>query len=402
MTQISTDSFPHLFSQLTIGAFDLPHRVIMAPLTRSRAGEGNVPREINAEYYRQRSTAALIVSEATQISAEGVGYPDTPGIHSREQIEGWRIVTDEVHSAGGMIVCQLWHVGRISHPDYQPSGALPVSASAIAPPGTKRTPSGDKPYVAPRALETDEVARVVRDFAQATRNARDAGFDGVEIHGANAYLIDQFLRTGTNKRTDRYGGSLENRSRFALEVTEAVVVAWSADRVGVRLSPQNLPSNGVHDTDPAETFGFLSEQLRPLGLAYVHVVEPLAHDTRFGIESPLERITPIIRRAFGGPLIANGGYDAARAEGAIGSGGADAVAFGRPFIANPDLPARMRSGIELAEADPSTYYGGGAHGYTDFPAIADLPEPNGVQLLANHESALDVLNGFSIPSFRAD
>lgn len=358
--------FPHLFSPVRIGAWDLPHRVVMAPLTRCRAGKGNVPRELNAEYYRQRSSAALIISEATQISPEGVGYANTPGMYNAEQVAGWRLVTDAVHKAGGRILCQLWHVGRISHPDFQPGGALPVSASAIAPPGKKHTPSGEKPYVAPRPLETEEVARVVADYAHAARLAQQAGFDGVEIHAANTYLIDQFLRTGTNRRTDRYGGSLANRARFAIEVTEAVVGVWSADRVGIRLSPQNQPGSGVMDDDPAETFGFVVERLNAFNLAYMHIVEPLAHDTRFGIEKPLQRITPLLRRISRAPLLANGGYDAARAEGAIGSGGAEAVSFGRPFISNPDLPERYRIGAAIAPSDPSTYYGGTELGYTDY------------------------------------
>ena len=370
MSQAQPAPYPHLFSPVRLGALSLPHRVLMAPLTRSRAGPGAVPHALHAEYYRQRASAGLIISEASPISWEGVGYPDTPGIHTPEQVAGWRLVTRAVHDAGGLIACQLWHVGRISHPDYQPGGRAPVSASSITPPGEKRTPTGNKSYVAPRPLDTTEIPRVVADYVHAARCAIGAGFDAVEVHAANSYLIDQFLRSGTNVRTDRYGGSLENRLRFLVEVVSAVVEAIGADRTGVRLSPQNAPASGVFDADPAETFSAAAAALNPFALAFVHVVEHLASDNRFGIPDPLVRLTPLIRRAFTGPLIANGGYDAARAEGAIGSGGADAVSFGRLFISNPDLPARFLAGAALNPPDPSTYYSSGPRGYTDYPAMA--------------------------------
>ena len=341
-------------------------------MTRNRAGEGNAPTRINAEYYAQRASAGLIITEATQVSPRGVGYPDTPGIHSGAQVEGWRRVTDAVHERGGRIFLQLWHVGRISHPALQPEGERPVAPSAVRPEGEARTPEGSQPFVTPRALETEEVAGVVDAFRAGARRAREAGFDGVEVHGANGYLVDQFLRDGTNRRDDRYGGSVEDRARFLDEVVEAAVDVWGAGRVGVRLSPLS-GFNDMCDADPAATFGHAAARLDDHGLAYLHVVEPDPGDGRPTPGDALDRERPEvlgrIRDAFTGPLMANDGYDRDAAERAIRSGFADLVSFGRPFLANPDLPERLAERAPLNEPDRSTFYGGGEEGYTDYPRL---------------------------------
>jgi N-ethylmaleimide reductase len=350
---------PDLFTPIQLGALALPNRIVMAPMTRNRAGAGNVPGALAAEYYRQRASAGLIVTEATQVSSQGVGYPGTPGIHDELQVAGWRRVTDAVHAAGGRIFLQLWHVGRISHPSLQPDGALPVAPSAIAAAGDAFTASGPQPFVTPRALATAEIPGVVGQFENGARLARAAGFDGVEIHGANGYLIDQFLRDGTNRRTDRYGGSLENRARFLLEVTEAVAGVWGADRVGVRLSPQS-DFNDMHDSDPRATFGHAALALAPFGLAYLHVVEPVGTATPLALD---------LKEAFEGPLMVNGGYTRPLAEAVLARGEADLVSFGAPFLANPDLPLRLARNAPLNAPDPATFYGGDAHGYTDYPAL---------------------------------
>jgi N-ethylmaleimide reductase len=354
-----------LLSPVRIGELELRNRVLMAPMTRNRAGEGNVPTALNAAYYAQRASAGLIVTEATQVSPQGVGYPGTPGIHSDAQVDGWRGVTRAVHDRGGRIFLQLWHVGRISHPDLQPGGALPVAPSAIAAAGNAMTPSGPKPFVTPRALATEEIEGVVRQFADGARRAREAGFDGVEIHGANGYLVDQFLRSATNQRTDLYGGSLANRARFLLAVTAAVREVWGPGRVGVRLSPTSS-FNDMHDADPEATFTYAAEALDGLGLAYLHVTEmrPAAP------EVPL--VTPAMRRSFRGSLIINGGFDRDTAEAALRQGEGDAVAFATKFLANPDLPERFVAGAPLNTANRATMYGGGAEGYTDYPALDGL------------------------------
>src|SRR5580692_1932961 len=278
-------SGPDIFSPFTLGPLTLPNRVVMAPMTRNRAGPGNVPVELNATYYAQRASAGLIVSEATQVSPQGIGYPGTPGIHSPEQVAGWKLVTDAVHKAKGRIYLQLWHVGRISHPSLQPDGALPVAPSAIAPAGQAMTYDGMKPFVTPRALETAEIAGVIADYRRGAENAKTAGFDGVELHGANGYLIDQFLRDGTNKRTDRYGGSASNRARFLTEVTQALIGEWGGERVGVRLSPTN-PYNDIADSNPAATFSIAANELNRLGIAYLHIVEPGPDDPVAAGEMP--------------------------------------------------------------------------------------------------------------------
>ncbi len=345
----------------------MPNRVVMAPMTRNRAGPGNVPGPLNATYYAQRASAGLIISEATQVSPQGLGYPGTPGIHSAEQVAGWKGVTDAVHHAGGRIFLQLWHVGRISHPSLQPDGALPVAPSAIAPEGQAWTLSGMQPYVTPRALETHEVAAIVEDFRRGAAHAKQAGFDGVELHGANGYLVDQFLRDKTNRRTDRYGGSAANRVRFLIEITQALIGEWGADRVGVRLSPTN-PYNDVADSNPAATFAAAVGALNRLGIAYLHIVEPGTTDPVAAGEVP---DIAFFRRLWGGALIANKGYDLDRANAVLRDGTADLVSFATLFLANPDLPKRFRSGGAFNPPDRKTFYGGAEPGYTDYPALAD-------------------------------
>ena len=354
-----------LFSPLRLGALDLPNRVVMAPMTRNRAGPGNVPTALNATYYAQRAGAGLIVSEATQVSPQGVGYPGTPGIHSAEQTAGWKLVTDAVHGAGGRIFLQLWHVGRISHPALQPGGALPVAPSAIAPTGQAWTTNGMEAFVTPRALETDEIPGIVEDFRRGARNAREAGFDGVELHGANGYLIDQFLRDSTNKRTDRYGGSASNRARFLIEVMEALIGEWGGDRVGVRLSPTN-PYNDIADSNPAATFSTAARELNRLGIAYLHIVEPGPGDPVAAGEMP---DIGFFRKIWRGPLIANKGYDLERANAVLRNGDADLVSFAALYLANPDLDQRLRRGGPFNLPDRKTFYGGAAKGYTDYPAL---------------------------------
>jgi N-ethylmaleimide reductase len=355
---------PDLFTPAQVGALTLPNRVVMAPMTRNRAGAGNVPGALAVEYYTQRASAGLIITEATQVSPQGVGYPGTPGIHDAAQVAGWRAVTDAVHAAPGRIFLQLWHVGRISHPSLQPDGALPVAPSAIKPKGDAFTASGPQPFVTPRALATEEIPGVVAQFEIGARLAKEAGFDGVELHGANGYLIDQFLRDGTNRRTDRYGGSLANRARFLLEVTEAVAGVWGADRVGVRLSPRG-DFNDMSDSDPRATFGHAALALAPFGLAYLHIVEPVG-----SLPAGTAPLAPRLKEAFGGPLMVNGGYTRALAEAAIANGEADLVSFGAPFLANPDLPRRLAKDAPLNPPDPATFYGGDALGYTDYPPLA--------------------------------
>ncbi|HEY9612346.1 MAG TPA: alkene reductase [Allocoleopsis sp.] len=353
----------NLLSPYKLGNLELPNRIVMAPLTRNRAGQGNVPGQLNATYYAQRASAGLLITEATQVSPQGQGYPGTPGIHSPEQVEGWKLVTDAVHQQGGRIFLQLWHVGRVSHPDLQPDGALPVAPSAIAPRGEAATYEGPKPFVTPRALKTSEIPEIVEQYRQGAENALQAGFDGVEIHGANGYLLDQFLRDGTNHRTDEYGGSIENRARLLLEVTEAVAGVWGAQRVGVRLSPSGT-FNDMHDSNPLATFRYAAEALNRFGLAYLHIVEVNEADLRHGgTEVP----TQPLRDRFTRTLMVNGGYNSDRANAVLGKGEADLVSFGTLFLANPDLPKRFALNAPLNPPDPATFYGGGEKGYTDYP-----------------------------------
>ena len=360
---------PTLFTPIAVGPLEVPNRIVMAPLTRSRAAAGNVPTTLNALYYAQRTSAGLIIAEATQVTPEGQGYISTPGIHSAEQIKGWRCVTDAVHACGGRIVLQLWHVGRISHQSFQPGGKLPVAPSAIRPNTQAFTANGFEPIPTPRALETEEIPGIVAQYAHGASNALAAGFDGVEVHGANGYLIDQFLRDGTNKRTDAYGGSIENRTRFLLEAVDAVIAAVGAERTGLRISPQN-EQNDISDSDPQALFNHVASALSGKGLAYLHVIEG---DTGGTPVAPFDYLE--IKRRFGGVVIANNGFDKARAEDAIEEGRADLVAFGKPFISNPDLVARLYLNAPLAPANRETFYGGGEQGYTDYPLLRGV-EPH--------------------------
>ncbi len=356
-----------LFQPFDLLRTTLPNRIVMAPLTRNRATHGtDAPHQLNAEYYAQRATAGLIIAEATQISPQGKGYAWTPGVYSPEQVEGWKLVTSAVHAKGGRIVLQLWHVGRISHPSLQPGGQLPVAPSAVLPKDQKTFTEDGKfsDIVTPRALEVHEIAGIVDDYRKATQHALAAGFDGVEIHAANGYLIDQFLRDGANKRTDAYGGPVENRLRFALEVVDAVVAVAGADRVGIRISPVT-PFGDTHDSDPKAVFFPLVRTLAQRKLAYVHVIEGATGGDRDYLPFDYHAL----RKEFDGAWIVNNGYTREMAIEAIASGYADFVAFGRWFIANPDLVERLRTDAPLNALDQEHMYGGGAEGYTDYPAL---------------------------------
>ena len=358
-----------IFSPIQLGPYALKNRMVMAPMTRNRAGPGNTPQAMNVEYYMQRASAGLIITEGSQVAAEAVGYPATPGIHSPEQVAGWNKVTDAVHARGGRIFLQLWHCGRISHPSLLPGGILPVAPSAIKPSGQVLTYDGMKPYETPRALALTEIPGVIEHYRSGARNALDAGFDGVEIHGANGYLPDQFLRDGSNQRSDTYGGSIANRARFTLEVVEAVCAVWDAHRVGIRLSPLQ-PFNDMRDSHPEAIFSYLVEQINRFGLAYLHVIE-LGKDTP-GAAGPGFALQTL-RKIWQGTYITNGGYDLARGNVALAAGFADMIAFGMPFLANPDLPERYTRWARLNKPDPATFYGGGEHGYTDYPFME--PDP---------------------------
>ncbi len=356
-----------LFESYSLGSLALRNRIVMAPLTRNRAGAGFVPSDLAAEYYAQRASAGLIISEATQISQQGQGYQDTPGIYTRAQIDGWRKVTDAVHAKGGRIFLQLWHVGRVSHVDLQANGALPVAPSAIRAQTKTFVNNAFVDVSAPRALELHEIPGVIEDFRRAAANAIASGFDGVEIHGANGYLLDQFAKDGANTRTDAYGGSIENRARLMLEVTTAVIEEVGAERTGIRISPVS-PANGVSATDPQAQFNYIVEKLDERGIAYIHVVEGATGGPRDVAPFDFEAL----RSRFKNTYIANNGYDLGLATKRLQQGLADLFAFGRPFIANPDLVERLKTGAPLASFDPATLYGGGAAGYTDYPAIAAL------------------------------
>ena len=357
---------PNLFEPYAPGSLTLSNRVVLAPLTRNRAGAGFVPSEFAATYYGQRASAGLLISEATQISQQGQGYQDTPGIYSQEQIDGWRKVTDAVHAKGGRMFLQLWHVGRVSHVDLQENGAAPVAPSAIRAKTKTFVNNGFMDVSEPRALTLDELPEIVNDFRRAAANAIAAGFDGVEVHGANGYLLDQFAKDGANLRTDAYGGSIENRARLLLEVTAAVVDEIGAQRTGVRISPIS-PANGVSSSDPQSQFNYIVEQLDALGIVYIHVVE--------GATGGPRNIAPFdfdsLRRRFRNTYIANNGYDLELATSRLAEGKADLFAFGRPFIANPDLVERLKAGAPLAAFNPATLYGGGAEGYIDYPSLAE-------------------------------
>jgi N-ethylmaleimide reductase len=371
-------SFPSLFSPLKVGPYKLNHRVVMAPLTRMRAEKPSLaPRPLNVEYYAQRATpGGLIVAEASPVMATGFGSPGVPGIYSEQQIAGWREVVDAVHAKGGVIFLQLWHVGRVSHSSFQPGGLLPVAPSAVPISVDFKTATADGkvvPYEAPRALETSEIPGVVDAYREAARNALKAGFDGVEVHGANGYLIEQFLQSHTNLRTDRYGGGIENHVRFLMEVTEAVIEVWGSNRVGVRLSPYGV-ANGSGEPDPMPLYTQAIKSLNPLGLAYLHFIEPRssgagrAEVNHQNVPSAMVLFRPI----WNGVLISAGGFTGETAEAAIAAGHADAIAFGRIFISNPDLPRRLQHGYPLTPYNRATFYGGEETGYTDYSAYDEL------------------------------
>ena len=363
---MKSDSTPaDLFTPYRLGDLTLKNRMVMAPLTRSRAEAGNVPSKMAVTYYSQRASAGLIITEATQISAGAQGYVSTPGIHDDAQVAGWKEVTDAVHRAGGLIFVQLWHVGRISHPDFR-GGEVPVAPSAIAPRGVQTyTANGLQDIPAPRALELNEIPEVVEDFRKAAECARRAGFDGVEVHGANGYLLDQFLEDCTNLRQDAYGGSIDNRARLLFEAIGAVTSVWGSDRVGVRLSPGGT-FNDMCDSKPQEHFGHVVKKLAGLGLAYLHLVEPGASQGEHALP---DLSASYFRPMYPGTLIVAGGYTQDRANDVLTEGLADLVAFGQLFIANPDLPERFRRGAAFNKPDPKTYYGGTEKGYIDYPAL---------------------------------
>ena len=361
-----------LFEPYTLGSLTLSNRIVMAPLTRNRAGEGFIPSEFAATYYSQRASAGLLISEATQISQQGQGYQDTPGIYTQAQIEGWRTVTEAVHAKGGRIFLQLWHVGRVSHVDLQENGVAPVAPSALQAATKVYVNNRFEDVSEPRALDISELPGIVNDFRQAAANAIAAGFDGVEIHGANGYLLDQFLKDGSNIRTDAYGGSVENRARLLLEVTAAVVDEIGANRTGIRISPVS-PANGVSSSDPQQQFDYVVDQLDAFDLVYLHVVE--------GATGGPRDVAPFdfgsLRHRFKNTYIANNGYDVNLAASRLNDDKADLIAFGRPFIGNPDLVERFKSDASLAAFDPATLYGGGAAGYIDYPTLCESSSAHG-------------------------
>ncbi len=370
--------FPHLFASLKVGPYQLKHRVVMAPLTRMRAERPSLaPRPLNADYYAQRATeGGLIIAEASPVTATGFGNPGVPGIYTEQQVAGWRKVVDAVHAKGAFIFLQLWHVGRVSHSSFQPGGALPVAPSAVAIPEEFKAMTADGKLVAyetPRALETSEVFGIVAAFKQAARNALAAGFDGVEIHGANGYLIEQFLQSRSNLRTDQYGGSIGNRVRLLLEVTQAAIEVWSANRVGVRLSPYGI-ANGSGEPDPMPLYTHAINSLNSLGLAYLHFIEPRSSGAgRAEVNwQNVPSAMVLYRPVWKGVLISAGGFTGEMAESAIAEGHADAIAFGRIFISNPDLPRRLRHGYPLTPYNRATFYGGEEAGYTDYPVYDEL------------------------------
>ena len=352
-----------LFSPVQVGELNLPNRIVMAPLTRCRSQSDNTPRPWAATYYAQRASAGLIVSEGTVIAPEGVGYPNVPGLYTDNHVAAWKPITKAVHDAGGRILAQLWHVGRISHPAFQPQRQAPVAPSPLAPAGEISTPEGRHPFVSPRALERDEIPGIVAQFRHAATNALAAGFDGVEIHGANGYLIDQFLRDGSNRRTDGYGGDIPNRLRLLMEIVTAVTEVVAAGRVGVRISP-TVKVNDMHDSNPQALFTAVAQALSGRGLAYLHVVEQAPRES---LDAHFDFVA--LRQAFDGAYIACGAYDRERALAARTKNTADLIAFGRPFIANPDLVYRLKEHAPLNTPDPATFYGGDEHGYTDYPSV---------------------------------
>lgn len=355
-----------IFESFDLGGLTLPNRFVMAPMTRGRSGSEGIPTSMVAEYYRQRASAGLIISEATSISEQGKGWVGAPGIYTEAQIEGWKLVTAAVHAAGGRIFLQLWHMGRVSHPDFHQSGALPVGPSVIAAAGHTHTPSGKKDYVTPRALDASELPGIIETYAQGARNAIAAGFDGVEIHAANGYLLDQFLRSGSNQRSDSYGGSIENRARLLLEVTAAISAAVGKEKTGVRVSP-TTNYNDMADAHPVALYTYVAEQLSALGIAYLHFMDPVSKHHM--LSSGADPIYPVIRPHFKGTFILNGGFDLATGTEALAANHADLIAFGLPFLANPDFVERSRNGDLLNTPDFATLYTPGEEGYTNYSAI---------------------------------
>ncbi|MCX6051097.1 MAG: alkene reductase [Campylobacterales bacterium] len=356
----------NLFSPIQVGKYTLTNRIFMAPMTRCRSIENNVPNDLMVNYYSQRASAGLIISEGTQISTQGIGYPATPGIHTAEQVEGWKKVTKAVHDKQGKIFVQLWHVGRISHSAYH-GGELPVAPSPIKPSGQIYTYEGMKDFETPRALGINEIKEIVKEYAKAAKNALEAGFDGVEIHGANGYLLDQFLRDGTNKREDEYGSTIENRSRFLFEVIQAITDEIGSDKIGVRLSPSGT-FNDMSDSNPQEHFTYICQKLSDFNLAYLHIIDALEGDIRHGANVVNLQL---LRDAYKGVLVANGGYDKDRGNKAIKSHLADAISFGALFLANPDLPERFKINTDCNKADANTFYTQDAKGYTDYPTLQE-------------------------------
>jgi N-ethylmaleimide reductase len=360
-----------MFSPVKVGPYTLSHRVVMAPLTRMRSEPGDKPGNLMVQYYTQRSSeGGLIIAEATPVSRQGYGYAKAPGVYSDDQISGWKRVTNAVHSKGGRIFLQLWHVGRQSHPHLQPDGGAPVAPSAIKAEGHAYSDNGEVEFTMPRALDIAEIPGIIEQFRQGAQRALEAGFDGVEIHGANGYLPDQFLQDGSNKRVDEYGGPIENRARFLLEVTQAAISVWGGDRVAVRIAPSGTYGS-MHDSNPEKTFRYVTGQLDRLGLAYLHVVEPRIKGTELIREGQEPIAAQHLRPKFKGPLMAAGGFTKKSAEAILAAGDADLVAFGRNFISNPDLPERLRSDLPLNRYDRSTFYGGDGRGYIDYPRYAE-------------------------------
>ena len=376
-----------LFDQVAVGEMALPNRIAMSAMTRTRAREDGVPTDLMREYYVQRASAGLIVTECAQVSDQAHGIIRCPGIHRDDQIAGWRKITDAVHAAGGRIVCQIWHCGRVAHPDMR-GGEPPVAPSPIPAEGDFFLPSGRVNFPVPRELGIDEIPGIVADFAQATRNARAAGFDGVELHGANGYLQDQFLQDGSNKRTDAYGGSVENRARLMLETAQAMINAWSASHVGVRLSPSSF-LYGVDDSNKLATFGYVVRALDAMQVSYLCLLEPNAKDAERGVQ--IKHVATTFKPMISVPLIVNTGFDKAKANVVLAEGAADLVAFGVPYIANPDLVERLRTDAALNKPDPSTFYGVGPKGFTDYPALAGCGKTMSGETINNNRSAFCAL-----------
>ena len=379
-----------LFTPFELGEFALPNRIVMSAMTRTHAGEDGVPTDLMRDYYVQRASAGMIVTECTQVSDQGHGIIRCPGLHRDDQVAEWRKITDAVHTAGGRIICQIWHCGRVAHPDMR-DGELPVGPSPIPATGDFFLPSGRIDSPVPRELRLDEIPGVVATFAAATRNARAAGFDGVELHGANGYLQDQFLQDGSNHRRDAYGGSVENRARLMLETAEAMIGAWDAVHVGVRLSPSSY-FYGVDNSDKRVTFGYVIEKLSMLRLAYLCLLEPNAKDAERGVQ--IERVAETFRPVVTAPLIVNTGFDKAKANAVLAAGRADLVAFGVPYIANPDLMHRLREDAQLNKPDPKTFYGVRPGGYTDYPALAAWPCELGPVDIVDSSGARTLIQGF--------